>query len=107
MVALYEVAKLSVKVPHLIANQGVKVARDEEQIVKEVMKNQLKTSDENTPMGLLQQQQYEQPQKSPKDMIWHPLIVRWCLSIYQSSPATHQYSASERNNFFCNLTLIL
>lgn len=53
MVALYEAAKLSVKVTHLIANEGVKVARDEEQIVKEAMKNELNTSGENTPMGLL------------------------------------------------------
>ena len=99
MDALNEVAKLSVKVSKLIVNEGVRVAQDEEQIVKEVMKNQLNTFDENTPMRLLWQQQYEQSQKSPKGMRWHPLIIRWCLSIYQSSPATYRHIASKRNNF--------
>ena len=89
MDALNEVAKLSVKVSKLIVNDGVRVAPDEEQIVKEILKNQLNTFDENTPMRLLWQQQYEQSQKSPKGMRWHALIIRWCLSIYQSSPATY------------------
>ena len=64
MDALNEVAKLSVKVSKLIVNEGVRVARDEEQIVKKVMKNQLNIFDENTPMRLLWQQQYKQSQKS-------------------------------------------
>ena len=64
MDAFSEVAKLSVKVSKLIVNEGVRVARDEEQIVKKVMKNQLNTFDENTPMRLLWQQQYKQCQKS-------------------------------------------
>ena len=90
MDALNEVAKLPVKASKLIVNEGVKVARDEEQIVKKVMENQLNTFDENTLMGLLWQQQYQQFQKLSKDMRWHPLIIRRCLSIYQSSPATYQ-----------------
>ena len=60
MDALNKVAKLSVKVSKLIVNVGVRVARDEEQIVKEVMKDQVNTFDEDTPVGLLWQQQCEQ-----------------------------------------------
>ena len=63
------------------------------------MKNHVNTFDENTPMGLLWQQQYELSQKSPKGMRWHPLIIRWCLSIYQSSPAAYRHIASKCDNF--------
>ena len=51
MEALNTDAKLSVKVPKLIVNEGVRVARDEEQKVKEIKKNQLNKSDKKNPMG--------------------------------------------------------
>ena len=48
MDALSKDAELSVKVPKLIVNEGVRVARDEEQKVKEIKKNQLNTFDKKT-----------------------------------------------------------
>ena len=51
MDALSKDAELSVKVPKLIVNEGVRVARDEEQKVKEIKKNQLNKSDKKNPMG--------------------------------------------------------
>ena len=51
MDALSKDAELSVKVPKLIVNEGVRVARDEGQKVKEIKKNQLNTFDKKTPMG--------------------------------------------------------
>ena len=32
-------------------------------------------------------------------MRWHPLIIRWCLSIYHTSPAAYRHIASKRNAF--------
>ena len=34
-------------------------------------------------------------------MRWHPLIIRWCLSIYHTSPAAYRQIASKRNKFLC------
>ena len=50
----------SPKLSKLIVNEGVRVAGDEEQIVKEVIKNQVNTFDKIPPMGLLWQQRNEQ-----------------------------------------------
>ena len=50
----------SPKLSKLIVNDRVRVAGDEEQIVKEVIKNQLNTFDKIPPMGLLWQQRNEQ-----------------------------------------------
>lgn len=46
MDALNKVAKLPVKVPKLIVNERGRVAQNEKQIVKEMIKNQLNTFDE-------------------------------------------------------------
>ena len=32
-------------------------------------------------------------------MRWHPLIIRWCLSIYHKSPAAYKQLANRRINF--------
>ena len=32
-------------------------------------------------------------------MRWHPLIIRWCLSIYQISPVAYKGIASKQNKF--------
>ena len=32
-------------------------------------------------------------------MRWHPLIIRWCLSIFYVSPAAYKQIASKRNKF--------
>ena len=50
-------------------------------------------------MWLLWQQQKEQMSKSPRAMRWHPLIIRRCLSIYQTSQAAYKYIASKQNKF--------
>ena len=41
--------------------------------------------------------------KSPKAIRWHPLIIRWCLSIYQTSPAAYMHIASKQNKFIALL----
>ena len=32
-------------------------------------------------------------------MRWHPLIIRWCLSIYLTSPAAYRHTSNKRNKF--------
>ena len=38
-------------------------------------------------------------------MRWHPLIVRWCLSIYQTSTAAYKRIVSKQNKFIALLNI--
>ena len=55
--------------------------------------------EENSSMWLFWQKQKEQVSKSPKAMRWHPLVIRWYTSIYQTSPAAYKHVASKQNKF--------
>ena len=48
-------------------------------------------------MGLLWQQQKQQAKDKSKGIRWHPLMIRWCLSIYHTSPAAYNHRASKHN----------
>ena len=37
--------------------------------------------------------------KRSRGTIWHPLIIRWCLSVYFSSPAAYKQIANKRLGF--------
>jgi len=55
---------------------------------------------EGTSQWLLWQQQLKYSSlKDPASMRWHPLIIRWCLSIYHLSPAAYKQMANKKNNF--------
>ncbi|XP_035690813.1 uncharacterized protein LOC118425822 [Branchiostoma floridae] len=46
----------------------------------------------DTPQQFLFQQQVERAkQHDARTMKWHPIMVRWCLAIYHSSPATYKF----------------
>ena len=69
------------------------------------MKEILNTSEigfdeESTTVVCCGQQQKEQAFKSDaRGMWWHPLIVRWCLSIYHTSPAAYKQITDQKIGF--------
>ena len=98
--AINKAARYSVVIDRMIAQNGVAVNNDQHLLLKEVIENNSPSFTEGTPQALLWQQQIEQASKCNKrSMRWHPLIIRWCLSIYHSSPAAYRQMASKRNNF--------
>ena len=55
------------------------------------MENPEPEFEENSPQWLLWQQQKAQSQKKDaRGMRWHPLMIRWCLSIYFTSPSAYK-----------------
>ena len=55
----------------------------------------------DSPQVLLWEQQKIQANTTDKRaMVWHPLIIRWCLSIYLKSPGTYKHI---RNSPFMSL----
>jgi len=98
--ALKLCAKLSLKIDKLVKADGCAVSSSQQDLFTEIMKKNPVGFDENTPQGLLWQQQLEQAsKKGSKGMIWHPLIIRWCLSIYHTSPAAYRHISSKKNKF--------
>ena len=95
--ALAKAAHYSKKIDKLISEDGVSVGSDQHSLFKDIISNKMPSFEEGTPQWLLWQQQAEQSTKSSKAMRWHPLIIRWCLSIYHTSPAAYRQLASKGN----------
>lgn len=98
--ALKSCAKLSLKIDKLVKSDGCIVSPPQQDLFTEIIKKNPVSFDENTPQGLLWQQQLEQAsKKSSKGMVWHPLIIRWCLSIYHTSPTAYRQLSSKHTKF--------
>ena len=97
--ALREVAALSGTISKILTEESITINPDQNDIVGEIFHKQDPKLEEGTPMWLLWQQQMKQSSSNPKAMRWHPLIIRWCLSIYHISPAAYKQIASKRNKF--------
>ena len=70
------------------------ICADEETyiIVKEAMEGEMCHFAKDSPQFLLwEQQKLQSSLKSIKAMSWHPVIIRWCLSIYLKSPSTYKH----------------
>ena len=81
----------------LIETQGVQVKKGFAELCSEALEKHAPEFPEGSPQSLLWNQQLEQLQlKNKRNMKWHPLIVRWCLSIYLTSPAAYRQMASKR-----------
>ena len=97
--AMRKIAKLSKIVAASIEQEGATLG-DENHIVNEIFNETPHTFAEDTPQFLLWQQQKEEAsKKDSRRMRWHPLIIRWCLSIYHTSPAAYKQLANRRINF--------
>ena len=94
-----EVSGLSIKLNKIVVKEAVSISSGQHFLLKAVIEKEQNTFEEGTPQWLLWQQQLEQNKKADKSsMKWHPLIIRWCLSIYHTSPAAYKQISSKRNN---------
>ena len=98
--AISKAAHYSLKIDKMLSGQGVTLDSEPHILVKEVLERNDPNLEEGAAQWLLWQQQIEQATKCDKrTMRWHPLIVRWCLSIYHASPAAYRQIASKKNKF--------
>ena len=75
----------------MVSEKGVNVSDDHLELLKNLIESHELLFDDNTPQSLLWNQQKEFASKyNSRGMRWHPLIIRWCLSIYHSFPATYR-----------------
>ena len=97
------------KIKQIIQKEGVTVDNSVDEMLKEVIcKEQSNPFEENSPQFLLWEQQKKQGQVNDnRGMRWHPLIIRWCLSLYLKSPSTYKQLRS--NSFLmlpCKNTIL-
>ena len=92
--------KMSILISTCIKDEGVEVDSAQHETLSRVIETTEPDFDENSPQWLLWQQQKGQSlKKGSRGMRWHPLIIRWCLSVYFSSPAAYKQIASKRLGF--------
>ena len=97
--SIKKVANLSRLVKNFIDRDGFIVSDDKSQLFKSIITQNEVDFKEDTPQWLLWEQQHEQASKDPRAMRWHPLIIRWCLSIYYSSPAAYKQLNNKNLSF--------
>ena len=65
----------------------MKLKRKDGNLMAAIMKKENHSFEENSAMALLwEQQKNASSYKKATSMKWHPVIIRWCLSIYLKSP---------------------
>ena len=75
------------KIEKLFRSNKVSLSRDIDEKLNDILMSSKSGFDPNSPKHLFWEQQRKQCQlKSKKSMRWHPLMIRWCLSIYLKSP---------------------
>ena len=80
-------ARLEKNIRQLVKKEGIKLENETQKIVTEVLEKNDSGFDENSTQNLLWEQQKKiNNLKKKSSMRWHPVIVRWCLSIYLRSP---------------------
>ena len=76
----------------LIKNESICVDDNTGEILHQTMTRESPEFDESSPQFLLwQQQKHQLSLTDNRSMTWHPLVIRWCLSIYLKSPGTYQH----------------
>jgi len=98
--ALSKGSKLGQKLQKLLQKQGAFLEKEQSEELGKNLDAEKCSFDPESPQWLLWQQQKEQFKKSdPRQMRWHPLIIRWCLSIYHTSPAPYRQISSKKLQF--------
>ena len=96
-VAIHQTMSLMDKLNKMIEKEGVELEQDHHAIVKKVIETESPQIEEGTPQWLLWQQQLKYASlNNAKSM---PLIVRFALSIYHSSPAAYRQLINKKNEF--------
>ena len=79
------------KIKKLIKKESVVVDESTHEIVSSVLDENQSGFDENSPKHLLWEHQKKMSMlKTKTSMCWHPVLIRWCLSIYLRSPGRQQ-----------------
>ena len=82
-----KIVKLEKKIDKIIARDGMRLDKESHTLFEAVIKDNKCDFDENSPKFLLWEQQKKMSKfKNPSSMKWHPVLIRWCLSIYLRSP---------------------
>ena len=86
-------ARFECKVKEHLVKEGVAVDFETNRFLKEIINSQSNIPfKKDSPQYLLwEQQRILSSLKSGNCMVWHPLIIRWCLSIYLKSLGTYQH----------------
>ena len=94
-----ENSKLVKQVERLVAQDGLKVSNSLHKICSKIMQDgstpqgQGKSfvADPDSPSAFLWEQQQKALTTHKNGMRWHPLMIRWCVSIYLKSPSTYRH----------------
>ena len=88
--------RLQERIRQDIKRKGVHVQGQTSDLLSHIVKAEPNNPfEEDSPQHLLWEEQKKQAQlKDPRQMRWHPLMIRWCLSIYLKSPGTYQHIRS-------------
>ena len=66
---------------------GLRLETDDNTLMCDIMMKEENAFEKNSAMALLWDQQKKVSRlKKSSSMKWHPVIIRWCLSIYLKSP---------------------
>ena len=87
-------AVLKKRLQELINEKGISVEDSLSSTLTSTLtdENISNTLSEGSAMKLLFEEQMKQSAlKNSKQMRWHPLIIRWCLGIYHSSPSVYEF----------------
>ncbi|XP_066914303.1 uncharacterized protein [Clytia hemisphaerica] len=78
----------------------VMVKKDHQTLLEDIISKSDSPFEEDSPQWLLWEQQKKYANKKDKrGMRWDPLIIRWCLSLYHTSPVGYKQISSKNNNF--------
>ena len=98
------------KVRKLVKGEGMKLDEETDNILRETINEKASScpfSPESPQFLLWEQQKLQCSLKDNRAMRWHPLIIRWCLSIYLKSPSTYKHIRSSPFMFLpCKDTLL-
>ena len=80
--------------------EGVELSKEQNENLSKVLKENPPDFEEGSPAWLLWQQQKEiAEKKDSRGMRWHPLMIRWCLSIYYTSASAYKKLFSNKLSF--------
>ena len=96
-------AAMALKIRQVVEEDSVtshNINKSDHDLFETILKEKMPQFEQGSPQWLLWNQQLEQAsKKDSRTMRWHPLIIRWCLSIYLVSPAAYPQMASKGNKF--------
>nr|XP_047125903.1 uncharacterized protein LOC101241084 isoform X2 [Hydra vulgaris] len=100
---------LQCRINQLIKKEGLIVDGETHKVMKECLidKNYNPFSESSPQYLLWEQQKIQVSRKDKRSMKWHPVLIRWCLSIYLKSPETYKHlTKSEFMYLPCKNTLL-